>query len=151
MRAITYVDAIREAHAQLLASDDSVFVFGQGLWSPWYVGASMKDLDKEFGRERIIDSPVSENETTGAAIGAALCEWSRQHGRTAPGPPSSTRMSSACSVSLPHVWTPMTPDRGSRSSRALQRGPTGRRAPAAPAATTGGQAREDHQTRHGLP
>jgi len=73
MRAISYVDAIREAHAQLLATDDRVFVFGQGLWSPWYVGASMKDLDKEFGRERIIDSPVSENATTGAAIGAALC------------------------------------------------------------------------------
>jgi pyruvate dehydrogenase E1 component beta subunit len=32
----------------------------------------MKDLDKEFGRHRIIDSPVSENATTGAAIGAAL-------------------------------------------------------------------------------
>ena len=24
---------------------------GQGLWSPWYVGNSMLDLDKEFGRE----------------------------------------------------------------------------------------------------
>src|SRR5437867_6262224 len=32
----------------------------------------MQDLDKEFGRERIIDSPVSENATTGAGIGAAL-------------------------------------------------------------------------------
>ncbi|MEQ8837425.1 MAG: transketolase C-terminal domain-containing protein, partial [Lacipirellulaceae bacterium] len=33
---------------------------------------SMKDLDKEFGCERVIDSPVSENATTGAAIGAAI-------------------------------------------------------------------------------
>ncbi len=72
MRTLSYAAAIREAHAQLLAADDRVFVLGQGLWSPWYVGTSMTDLDKEFGRERIIDSPVSENATTGAAIGAAI-------------------------------------------------------------------------------
>jgi len=69
---MSYADAIREATAQLLATDPRVFVIGQGLWSPWYVGSSMRDLDKEFGRERIIDSPVSENATTGAALGAAL-------------------------------------------------------------------------------
>jgi pyruvate dehydrogenase E1 component beta subunit len=72
MRTLTYADAIREAHAELLTADPSVFVFGQGLWSPWYVGSSMKDLDREFGRDRILDSPVSENATTGAAVGAAL-------------------------------------------------------------------------------
>lgn len=72
MRSLTYVEAIREAHAHLLSSDPRVFVFGQGLWSPWYVGNSMKDIDKEFGRDRVLDSPVSENATTGAAIGAAL-------------------------------------------------------------------------------
>ena len=43
-----------------------------GPWSPWYAGASLEDLDREFGRERILDSPVSENATTGLAIGAAL-------------------------------------------------------------------------------
>lgn len=72
MRTLTYAAAIREAFAQLLSTDPRVFVIGQGLWSPWYVGSSMKDIDKEFGRERILDSPVSENATTGAAIGAAL-------------------------------------------------------------------------------
>jgi len=72
MRTLNYAQAIREAHAQLLASDPRVFVIGQGLWSPWYVGSSMQDLDIEFGRERILDSPVSENATTGAAVGAAL-------------------------------------------------------------------------------
>ena len=71
-RPITYAAAIREAHAQLLATDPRVFVIGQGLWSPWYVGATMTDLDVEFGRDRVIDTPVSENATTGAAVGAAL-------------------------------------------------------------------------------
>jgi pyruvate dehydrogenase E1 component beta subunit len=67
-----YGQAIREASAQLLQSDPRVFMFGQGLWSPWYVGSSMKDLDKEFGKDRVIDSPVSENATTAAGVGAAL-------------------------------------------------------------------------------
>lgn len=72
MRTLTYAQAIREAHAQLLAADPRVFLLGQGLWSPWYAGTSLKDLDKEFGRERIIDSPVSENAVTGVAVGAAI-------------------------------------------------------------------------------
>lgn len=72
MPKLNYASAIRNAFEQLLRSDSRVFVIGQGVWSPWYAGSSLKDLDKEFGRERIIDSPVSENATTAAAIGAAL-------------------------------------------------------------------------------
>jgi len=72
MRLLNYAQAIREAHAQLLASDPRVFVIGQGLWSPWYAGTSLEDLDADFGRQRVIDSPVSENATTGAAVGAAI-------------------------------------------------------------------------------
>jgi pyruvate/2-oxoglutarate/acetoin dehydrogenase E1 component len=72
MRWLTYAQAIREAHAQLLARDERVFVIGQGVWSPWYAGGSLADLDQEFGRGRILDSPVSENAVTGLAVGAAL-------------------------------------------------------------------------------
>ena len=72
MRRLTYAQAIREAHAQLLRHDPRVFVCGQGVWNPWYAGTSLQDLDKEFGRERVFDCPVSENATTGAAIGAAI-------------------------------------------------------------------------------
>jgi pyruvate dehydrogenase E1 component beta subunit len=72
MRTITYAQAIREAHAQLMARDARVFVIGQGLWSPWYAGGSLEGLEHEFGRERVLDSPVSENAVTGLAVGAAL-------------------------------------------------------------------------------
>jgi pyruvate dehydrogenase E1 component beta subunit len=72
MRKLKYAAAIREAHAQLLESDPRVFVIGQGLWSPWYAGSTLKDLDEDYGRERVIDSPVSENATTAAAVGAAI-------------------------------------------------------------------------------
>ena len=72
MRQCSYAQAIREAHAELLRHDPRVFVCGQGVWNPWYAGKSLLDLDKEFGRERVFDCPVSENATTGAAIGAAI-------------------------------------------------------------------------------
>lgn len=71
----TYGQAIREGFRHLLANHRDVFVIGQGLWSPWYVGSSMTDLDKDFGVERVIDCPVSEMATTGAAIGASLCGY----------------------------------------------------------------------------
>ena len=48
------------------------FVIGQGLWSPWYVGETMKDLDLKYGKDRVIDCPVSEYATTGAAVGASI-------------------------------------------------------------------------------
>jgi pyruvate dehydrogenase E1 component beta subunit len=63
---------VRDGFSYLLKKYPEVFIIGQGLWSPWYVGNSMTDLDKEFGVERVIDTPVSESACTGAAVGAAL-------------------------------------------------------------------------------
>ena len=71
-KKITYSENILEGFKYLLDNDEDVFVLGQGLWSPWYVGNSMKDLDKIYGRQRIIDTPVSENAVTGAAVGASF-------------------------------------------------------------------------------
>ena len=69
---INYGQAICNGFDYLLANYPEVFVIGQGLWSPWYVGNSMTDLEKKFGKERVIDTPVSESATTGAALGAGL-------------------------------------------------------------------------------
>ena len=67
-----YGTAILAAFEYLLDNYPEVFVIGQGLWSPWYVGNSMTDLDKKYGEDRIIDTPVSESACTGAAVGASL-------------------------------------------------------------------------------
>ena len=69
---ITYGSGIQTAFEHVLENYDDSFIIGQGLWSPWYVGNTMVDLDKKFGKERIIDCPVSENSVTGTALGAAL-------------------------------------------------------------------------------
>ncbi len=73
LNTVSYAQGIRDAFQYLLANDPKCFAIGQGLWSPWYVGASMNDLDKEFGTDRVIDTPVSELACTGAALGASLC------------------------------------------------------------------------------
>ena len=49
----TYSDAILSGFDYLLKNYQEVFVLGQGLWSPWYVGNTMKNLDKKYGKERI--------------------------------------------------------------------------------------------------
>ena len=67
-----YGTAILAAFKYLLDRYPEVFVIGQGLWSPWYVGNSMTGLDIKFGAHRVIDTPVSELTCTGAAVGAAL-------------------------------------------------------------------------------
>ena len=71
-RKLSFSLAINEALHQMMAQDESIFVIGQGVKSPWYVGKTANGLLKRFGSDRVIDTPVSENAITGAAVGAAL-------------------------------------------------------------------------------
>jgi pyruvate dehydrogenase E1 component beta subunit len=72
VRKLQYSLAINEALHQMMAQDTSVFLIGQGVKSPWYVGNTAQGLLERFGEKRVIDTPVSENAITGAAVGAAI-------------------------------------------------------------------------------
>ena len=72
MRKITYAEAINETLHQIIEKDNRVFLIGQGVTSPWYVGSTTIGLITRFGPKRIIDTPTSENCITGVALGAAL-------------------------------------------------------------------------------
>ncbi|MCX8182319.1 MAG: alpha-ketoacid dehydrogenase subunit beta [Candidatus Methanomethyliaceae archaeon] len=72
MREVTYSYAINETLHQLMQKDERVVLIGQGVTSPWYVGTTTVGLISRFGEERVIDPPVSENCTTGVAIGLAF-------------------------------------------------------------------------------
>lgn len=72
MRKITYVEALNEVLNQMLDSRDDVFLLGQGVNSPWYAGKSTAGLYDKFGKNKVFDTPISENGLTGAAIGSAL-------------------------------------------------------------------------------
>ena len=71
-RKLSYSLALNEALKQMMGTDDSVFILGQGVKSPWYVGNTCKDLIMLYGEERVIDTPISENAMTGAAVGASI-------------------------------------------------------------------------------
>jgi pyruvate dehydrogenase E1 component beta subunit len=71
-RVLSYSLAINEALHQAMEARAEVFLLGQGVKSPWYVGNTAKGLLERFGARRVIDTPVSENGVTGAAVGAAL-------------------------------------------------------------------------------
>jgi pyruvate dehydrogenase E1 component beta subunit len=71
-RKLSYSLAINEAFHQLMERDPSVLLIGQGVKSPWYVGNTAQGLLERFGERRVLDTPVSENAMTGAAVGAAL-------------------------------------------------------------------------------
>lgn len=71
-RKLSYSLAINEALHQTMAADSSVFLIGQGVKSPWYVGNTALGLLDKFGPSRVIDTPVSENAMTGAAVGASI-------------------------------------------------------------------------------
>jgi pyruvate/2-oxoglutarate/acetoin dehydrogenase E1 component len=72
MRRISYARAINEAFHQVMERDERVFVMGQGVNNPWYVGTTAEGLDTRFGNKRVIDPPISENSMNGVLIGAAL-------------------------------------------------------------------------------
>ena len=71
MRKISYAEAINETLHQMIEKDEKVFLIGQGVTSPWYVGTTTVGLIDRFP-EKIIDTPVSENGITGTAVGAAV-------------------------------------------------------------------------------
>ena len=66
----TYIQAIQEATVEELTRDPTVFVMGEDLRKSVY-GATA-GLVEQFGEDRIIDTPLSENGFFGAALGASL-------------------------------------------------------------------------------
>ncbi|MCQ2364776.1 MAG: alpha-ketoacid dehydrogenase subunit beta [Akkermansia sp.] len=70
--AVTYIDAIHQALAELLAEDDAVFLMGEDIGGS-FGGAfkATKGLAEKFPG-RVINTPISEDAIVGAGIGAAL-------------------------------------------------------------------------------
>lgn len=71
-REITYGAAIREALAEELRRDPTVFIIGEDVAEAGTPFKVLQGLVDEFGPERIIDSPISEAGITGIGVGAAM-------------------------------------------------------------------------------
>lgn len=71
-RILSYSQAIREATQQEMARDSSVILMGLGVSDAKGLLGTTQGLIERFGPERVIETPLSEDAMTGAAIGAAL-------------------------------------------------------------------------------
>lgn len=71
-RILTYAEAIREATEQEMARDPSVIVLGMGVDDFKAIYGTTRGLPERFGRDRVFDTPLSEDAMTGVAIGASL-------------------------------------------------------------------------------
>ena len=63
---------MRETLHDALARDDRVFILGEDVGARGNVFLITKDFLEEFGRDRILDTPLAEASIIGVAIGAAM-------------------------------------------------------------------------------
>jgi acetoin:2,6-dichlorophenolindophenol oxidoreductase subunit beta len=71
-RNITFGDAIREAIAEEMRRDPSIFVIGEDVAEAGTPFKVFSGLVEEFGPRRVIDTPISEAGFTAIAVGAAM-------------------------------------------------------------------------------
>jgi len=72
VQEMTYAQAIRDGTAECLRRDPRTFVIGLGVPDPKGIFGTTTGLAEEFGADRAMDAPLSENALTGLVIGAAL-------------------------------------------------------------------------------
>src|SRR5205085_8318745 len=72
MTVITLVESVRKALEEEMASDSSVIVLGEDVGVHGGVFRATDGLIKQFGENRVIDTPLAELGIAGVAIGAAM-------------------------------------------------------------------------------
>jgi pyruvate dehydrogenase E1 component beta subunit len=71
MRKTTYIQAINEAMREEMRRDANVFLIGEDIGRYGGLFRVTRNLLDEFGPERVIDTPISEQGFMGMALGAA--------------------------------------------------------------------------------
>lgn len=72
MREITLSKAVNEAIAEEMRRDPRIFLMGEDVAEAGTPFKVLSGLVEEFGRDRIVDTPISEPGFMGMAVGAAL-------------------------------------------------------------------------------
>jgi len=72
MRELTYREALYEALDQMMAKDERVFLIGEDIGVYGGAFGVSADLQQKYGKERVVDTPISEAGITGACVGAAI-------------------------------------------------------------------------------
>jgi len=71
-RELTFAEAVREALAEEMRRDPNVFIMGEDVAEAGTPFKVLSGLVEEFGRDRVMDTPISEPGFTGMGVGAAM-------------------------------------------------------------------------------
>src|SRR5580700_3147261 len=71
-RELTFAQAIREALAEEMRRDPTVCILGEDVAEAGTPFKVLAGLGEEFGKDRVLDTPISEAGFTGLAVGAAM-------------------------------------------------------------------------------
>ena len=71
-RELTMAEAVREALAEEMRRDPAVCVLGEDVAEAGTPFKVLSGLVEEFGKSRVLDTPISEAGFTGLAVGAAM-------------------------------------------------------------------------------
>src|SRR6202521_4482370 len=72
VRELTLAEAVREALAEEMRRDSRVCVIGEDVAEAGTPFKVLSGLVEEFGKERVVDTPISEPGFTGIGVGAAM-------------------------------------------------------------------------------
>jgi acetoin:2,6-dichlorophenolindophenol oxidoreductase subunit beta len=71
-RELTFAQAVREALAEEMRRDSTVCILGEDVAEAGTPFKVLSGLVEEFGKDRVIDTPISEAGFTGVGVGAAM-------------------------------------------------------------------------------
>lgn len=69
---MSYIEAVNTALATELRADEKVVFFGEDVGKSGGIFAAARNLQREFGADRVFDTPIAENAILGSAVGAAI-------------------------------------------------------------------------------
>lgn len=70
---LTYQQAVNQALRDELTERPEVVVFGEDVGFAGGIFGCTRDLQREFGEQRVFDTPIAEASILGAAVGASIC------------------------------------------------------------------------------
>jgi pyruvate/2-oxoglutarate/acetoin dehydrogenase E1 component len=72
VRELTMAEAVREALSEEMRRDPTVFIMGEDVAEAGTPFKVLSGMVEEFGKSRVIDTPISEPGFTGIGVGAAM-------------------------------------------------------------------------------
>ncbi|KHE71822.1 alpha-ketoacid dehydrogenase subunit beta [Halobacillus sp. BBL2006] len=72
MAVISYIQAVTQALREEMQRDEKVFVLGEDVGKRGGVFRATDGLYDEFGKDRVLDTPLAESAIAGVGIGAAM-------------------------------------------------------------------------------